>query len=108
MAILRQLRFQYSSPLAFQTFRVFSAFSGLTPTSSELRENAEEQVEVRIVQTVISGAGMGVMNILPYIHSSARSIEMNMACRERRCACQLPQRTGASYHPARPCRRRVQ
>ena len=31
----------------------------------------EEQVEVRIVQTVISGVGMGVMHILPCIHSSA-------------------------------------
>jgi hypothetical protein len=31
----------------------------------------EEQVEVRIVQTVISGTGMGVTNIFPCIHSSA-------------------------------------
>ena len=31
----------------------------------------EEQVEVCLVQTVVSRVGMGVMNIFPCIHSSA-------------------------------------
>jgi len=31
----------------------------------------EEQIEVSIVQTFISGPGMGITNILPCIHSTA-------------------------------------
>jgi hypothetical protein len=71
MAILRQLTFQYGSSLAFQTFH---DFLGILRLDSHFFQSCakmlEEQVEVRIVQTVISGAGMGVMNILPCIHSS--------------------------------------
>jgi hypothetical protein len=63
---------QYGSSLAFQTFH---DFLGILRLDSHFFQGyakvLEEQVEVRIVQTVISGAGMGVRNTFPCIHSSA-------------------------------------
>jgi hypothetical protein len=72
MAIFRQLTLQYGSSLAFQTFHDFLGILWLdSHFFQSCAKMLEEQVEVRIVQTVISGAGVGVMNILPCIHSSA-------------------------------------
>jgi len=64
--------FQYGSSLTFQTFH---DSLGILRLDSRFFQGCakvpEEQVEVRIVQTVISGAGMGAMNFCPCIHSSA-------------------------------------
>jgi len=63
---------QYGSSFAFQSFH---DFLGILRLDSHFFQGdakvLEEQVEVRVVQTVISGAGMGVMNTFPCIHSSA-------------------------------------
>src|SRR2546428_10643856 len=82
---------QYGSSLAFQSFH---DFLGILRLDSHFFQGdakvLEEQVEVRVVQTVISGEGMGVMNTFPCIHSSAEEHGMNIACRDRRCAMSTP------------------
>ena len=63
---------QYGSSLAFQTFHDFLGILRLDSCFFQgYAKVLEEQVEMRIVQTVISGAGMGVSNTFPGIHSSA-------------------------------------
>jgi hypothetical protein len=63
---------QYRSSL---TFQAFSDFLGILRFDSNFFQGGakvlEEQVEVRMVQTVVSRLGMSVMHILPCIHSSA-------------------------------------
>ena len=62
---------QYGSSLAFQTFHDFLGILRLDPHFFQgYTKVPEEQIEVRIAQTVISGPGMGVMNTFPCIHSS--------------------------------------
>lgn len=61
----------YGSSLAFQTFHDFIGILRLDPHFFQgYTKVPEEQIEVRIAQTVISGPGMGVMNTFPCIHSS--------------------------------------
>ena len=72
MAMLRQLTFQYSSSLAFHTFHDFLDILRLdSHFFQSCAKMIEEQVEVRVVQSVLSGAGMSSMHIFPCIHSSA-------------------------------------
>ena len=62
---------QYGSSLAFQTFHDFLGILRLDPHFFQgYTKVPEEQIEVRIAQTVISGPGMGVMNTFPCVHSS--------------------------------------
>jgi hypothetical protein len=70
--LFKELFVQYGSSLAFQTFHDYLGFLRLDSHFFQgYAKVLEEQVEVLIAQTVISGAGMGVMNTLPCIHSSA-------------------------------------
>jgi hypothetical protein len=69
--------------LLSRRFTTFSPFCGSTPTSSKAARRLdsnffqgcakvlEEQVEVPIVQTLISGPGMGIMNIFPCVYPPA-------------------------------------
>jgi hypothetical protein len=63
---------QDSRPVSFQRFH---DFLGIFRLDSYFFQGSakviEEQVEVRIVQTVISGLGMRAMNIFSGVHSSA-------------------------------------
>jgi hypothetical protein len=62
----------FSTSLAFHTFH---DFLGILRLDSHFFQGCakvlEEQVEVRIVQTVISEAGVSFTNIFPCIHSSS-------------------------------------
>src|SRR5271167_1720934 len=63
---------QYGCSLALQTFHDFLGIFRFHPHLFQgCAKVLQEQIEVRIVQTLISGQGMGVMNIFAGIHSSA-------------------------------------
>jgi hypothetical protein len=63
---------QHGSSLAFKTFHHLLGILRLDSNFFQgCAKMLDEQVKVPIVQTFISGPGMGVTNILPCIYSSA-------------------------------------
>ena len=63
---------QYGRSLALQTFHdFFGIFRFHSHLFQSFAKVLQEQVEVCIIQTKISGPGVGIMNILAGIHSSA-------------------------------------
>jgi hypothetical protein len=68
----RQANAQIAQTLAFKTFHDFLDILRLhSHFFQSCAKMLKEQVKMHILQTVISGAGMSVMNILPCMHSSA-------------------------------------